>query len=169
MMLTEVPRGMMLTEVPGDPVARIYDFGTHPAGFFLLDGPAARVLFIGRDGRVIRTVGRHGGAPGEFREASRATSAKDGRLAVLDPPFVTVFCTSGEVTARFMTRPTLGSLVWACRDSILVFSGHGNVVPGSHVPALEFYRDDGTPVGVSATWPKWSRSINNSIASLAMS
>lgn len=163
------PVGLMLTDVPGEPVARIYGFGIHPAGYFLLDGPAARVLFIGRDGRVVRAMGRHGGAPGEFREASDAMAASDGRLAVLDPPTITVFSPSGEVKARFMTRPTLGELVWACRDSMLVFSGHGNVVPGSQVPALEFFRDDGTPVGVSAAWPRWSRSMNNSIASLAMS
>lgn len=163
------PVGVVLADVPGDPVARIYGFGTHPDGYFLLDGPAARVLLIGRDGRVSRSLGRHGGAPGEFRDASLAIAAADGRLAVLDPPFITVFKKSGEVRARFMTRPTLGPLDWACNDSLLVFAGHGDLAPGSKVPALEFFRDDGTPVGASAAWPRWSPSMNNSIAGLAFS
>lgn len=163
------PTGVMLTEVPNAPVARIHGFGAHLDGYFLLDGPNARLLLIGRDGKVTRTIGRHGGAPGEFRGAHRAAAAADGRLAVLDPPFVTVFGRSGEVNARFMTRPTLGSLEWACNDSLLVFAGHGDISPGSKVPALEYFGGDGKLVGASPTWPRWSRSINNSIAALAIS
>ncbi len=50
------PVGVVLADVPGDPVARIYGFGTHPDGYFLLDGPAARVLLIGRDGSKHVTI-----------------------------------------------------------------------------------------------------------------
>ncbi len=163
------PVGVVLADVPGDPVARIYGFGTHPDGYFLLDGPAARVLLIGRDGRVSRSLGRYGGAPGEFRDASSATAASDGRLAVLDPPFITVFSKSGDVRARLMTRPAVGTLKWACNDSILAFSGRGDVLPGSKTPAVEFFSDDGRPVGGTRPWPRWSPSMNNSIAGLAFS
>jgi hypothetical protein len=112
-------RGVPLQGVPGVPVARMYDLDAHGDGYVLLDGPNARLLFVSATGDVLRAIGRHGGAPGEFRDAQRAASARDGRVAVLDPPFVTVLDASGRVSSKFTTRPSLGGVSWGSSATVM--------------------------------------------------
>lgn len=51
----------------------------------ILDGEARRVVVVAPDGTLLRTVGREGEGPGEFRFPSALAVLPDGSQAVFDP------------------------------------------------------------------------------------
>lgn len=48
------------------------------ANLHILDGQAARILVVGPDGSLVRTVGRQGEGPGEFNRPTELIVAHDG-------------------------------------------------------------------------------------------
>jgi hypothetical protein len=148
------------------PVAVVTDLGAYRDGYFLVDHRNARILLIDSAGAIRTVFGRHGGGPGEFRLPISAAAAMDGRLAILDAPFVTVVDSDAKILHRFQTRPSLGSIAWVCGDSMLAYVGYGDASAREPVRIAELFRDDGTPLFSRGTWPKWSEEINNSISLL---
>ena len=72
---------------------------TDPAGnVYLLDKQLSEVKVFSRDGGYLRTVGREGEGPGEFRAGLGLFFTPEGRLAVLQgaPPKVVLFTAAGE-------------------------------------------------------------------------
>ncbi len=73
-----------------------------PAGVYVADPVAGRVLRYRRDGSLAFTVGRRGGGPGEYRNIRDVEVDADGRAWVLDPRAgrVTVLDTAGRIVAQ---------------------------------------------------------------------
>lgn len=65
----------------------------------VLDVLDSRVVVIGTDGQLVRSVGRKGEGPGEFRHISALAVWRDGRLAVPDQDHaaIQVFSPEGEL------------------------------------------------------------------------
>ena len=53
--------------------------------FWVLDGQASELRVFSPTGEYVRTVGRAGGGPGEFRQPVRVDEGPDGNLWVMDP------------------------------------------------------------------------------------
>lgn len=86
-----------VTALEADPLGRIY----------VLDGQAQEVRVFNPDGTHLRTIGRKGGGPGEFKQAIGMLWAPDGRLWVVDPS-----------NARYSVIDTAGRYVSAHRRTI---------------------------------------------------
>lgn len=69
-----------------DVFGRITAFTVDAAGrFWVLEGQSQELRVFDASGRHVRTVGRRGGGPGEFRQAVRVDHAPDGHIWVADP------------------------------------------------------------------------------------
>ncbi len=162
------PKGSQISGVPSSPIVFVSQVGLSTHGFYLVDGDNARVLFADRNGRVQRSVGRHGGAPGEYRNMSTAAATVDGRMAILDLASITLLDSSGAFFKRFFVRPSLGSIRYVCHDSLLAFVPFGDVRKNSQIPVVSLYSLNGTLVREVGVWPSWSKNVNNSISQFAV-
>ena len=65
--------------------------------FWVLDGQASELRLFSASGEYVRTVGRPGGGPGEFRRPFRVDEGPDANIWVLDPQNarVSVFDSTG--------------------------------------------------------------------------
>ncbi len=65
--------------------AGVADVGFDGRGnLHVLDRESGRVVVVDREGRHLRTVGRQGDGPGEFRQPGAMAVARDGRVVVFD-------------------------------------------------------------------------------------
>ncbi|UCG86905.1 MAG: 6-bladed beta-propeller [Gemmatimonadota bacterium] len=81
---------------------------------WVLDDQALEIRVFDREGRYVRTVGREGGGPGEFRAPQAIHRSPDGNMWVPDPRNnrVSIFDTSGTyVEGRYMSGG-FGSTRW---------------------------------------------------------
>ena len=95
---------------------------------YVLDRGASRIVVVDREGRHLRTVGRPGDGPGEFRMPAAMAVATDGRVAVFDMGHraLLVFDRSGEFDRAVATDIREG-----LPGSTLVFHPAGGVVSAS--------------------------------------
>lgn len=80
----ELTDSVVLRASTDDPVAEASKIVTWGDGLALVDGMQGNVKTFDRDGVLIRTVGRPGDGPGEFRRPVDAVVLEDGALVVLD-------------------------------------------------------------------------------------
>ncbi|GBD33061.1 hypothetical protein HRbin33_02040 [bacterium HR33] len=78
-----------LADVPlqpdeSDPIGYAIDLAVSSRGAFIVDRQQANIKYFSRDGKLIRTLGRAGNGPGEFRRPYGAALLSNERLAVLD-------------------------------------------------------------------------------------
>lgn len=84
--------------------------------FWVLDGQASELRVFSAAGEYVRTVGRAGGGPGEFRQPVRVDEGPDGNMWVMDPQNtrLSVFDSSGaylrglRVAGGFVIMPWQG-------------------------------------------------------------
>lgn len=124
---------------------------TDPAGgtFYLVD-PADQVIRVyGRDGVAVRSLGRKGGAPGEFEMIRNLVPMPDGSLQVLDPLLSrrTVFGSDGAFlsSARIGLPPALDHPV-ALRPDGQLFANAAKQASADSMTALQLIAADGEVV-----------------------
>lgn len=123
----------------------IADVGFDGRGnLYVLDRESGRVVVVDREGRHLRTVGRPGDGPGEFRTPGAMAVARDGRVVVFDIGHraLLVFGADGELQ---------GSLPTDIRDGLpgrtLVAHPSGGVVSASGQGIRIMERGPGGVVG----------------------
>lgn len=81
---------------------------------WVLDDQAMEIRIFDRDGRYIRTVGREGGGPGEFRAPQAIHRAPDGTMWVPDPQNnrLSIFDTSGTYLEGRNMPGGFGTVRW---------------------------------------------------------
>lgn len=102
-------------------VARIFSFEVDNGGkLWVLDGQAQLIRVFDADGRLVRTVGRRGSGPGEFRQAVRIERGPDGHLWVTDPgnARLTVLDTTGTFVRAVNVPLGCFSLPWPGRFGV---------------------------------------------------
>ena len=80
----ELTDSVVLRALTDDPVAKVGKIVTWGGGLALIDEMQGNVKTFDREGALIRTVGRPGDGPGEFRSPVDAVVVEDGALVVLD-------------------------------------------------------------------------------------
>ena len=87
---------------------------------FVVDPSAHRVVVIGPDGELVRTIGREGEGPGEFDSPTEIAVWRDGRFAVLDLGHAAfqVFSPDGELE-RFVKLTNSSILLAMLRGTML--------------------------------------------------
>ncbi len=78
--------------------------GARPGMVAVADGQAKQILYFGRDGTFVRSVGRAGYGPGEFRTIRTLGASPDGTLCVWDVQMrrVTTFSASGQLQDSYV-------------------------------------------------------------------
>jgi len=139
-----------------DPLlGRITDIVTDAAGnSFLLDADMSHIQVVGPAGELLRTIGREGDGPGEFRNASELVFMPDGNVGVLEmmPGNVVVMDLFGEPRDSFRPGGDEGSPMMlpqhiaAGADGIVL--GHVSTSLGSETVVTAYtlarYLPDGT-------------------------
>jgi hypothetical protein len=109
--------------IGGDPEKEDYYFPKGTSGLavdeegklFISDWTNARVQMYDKNGKFIRTIGRKGQGPGEFRSPGRLQFDRSGRLCVFDYPAIQVFDQAGRFVEKIFSR--------AVNDPFLLSSG----------------------------------------------
>ncbi len=100
---------------------------------YVLDGQYQEIRVFNRDGDYVRTIGRTGGGPGEFRGAFGMSFDGDGRLWVADVP-----------NARYSVFDTSGAFITVYRREV---TRYGYRWEGGHVASGALYDYTGVTVG----------------------
>lgn len=103
---------------------RITGITTDAAGnAYVLDGDLSKIYVMSPQGELLRTIGREGDGPGEFRNADQVVEMPDGNLGVLQvmPGKVVVIDPFGEPRPTFRFGEAQGSP--------MMFPGHLEVAP----------------------------------------
>lgn len=85
------------------------------ANIFVSDWSNARVQMFDKNGQFLRTIGRKGQGPGEFRSPGRLQLDASGRLCVFDYPAIQIFDKAGRFVEKIASR--------AVNDPLLFSSG----------------------------------------------
>lgn len=83
------------------------------ANLHILDRQAARILVVGPDGSLVRTVGGQGEGPGEFNSPSELIVARDGSYTVLGLTQIDLLNPEGEFVRRVAMDPMTTGVVRA--------------------------------------------------------
>lgn len=135
----------------------------------VLDREAGRVVVVDREGRHLRTVGRQGDGPGEFRMPGAMAVARDGRVVVFDMGHraLLVFGPDGDflravptdirdgLPGRTLVVDRSGGVVSASGQGIRVMErGPGGVVGAPEgVPILRWpLEEDASPELIHRGW-----------------
>jgi hypothetical protein len=128
-----------------DMFGRIADIGVDDLGrIFVLDGQAAEIRVFDSTGAHVRTIGRKGAGPGEFRNPTGVRVRGDGTFWVIDPSNArfTLFDSAGMLrrTARRVSSSSMspwGGFV----DSLGNLAEHTHVLSraGEFLPAMVRY------------------------------
>ncbi|MFQ5599971.1 MAG: 6-bladed beta-propeller [Candidatus Krumholzibacteriia bacterium] len=92
------------SEAAGEFFGVIVDIAVDPSGdVYLLDRQLAEVKVFTRDGEFLRTIGREGGGPGEFRQPGALFFMPDGNVAVVQarPSGLVLLTKQGEPADEF--------------------------------------------------------------------
>jgi hypothetical protein len=84
----EVPGLVPVSTIPGDGsvLGEISDMDFLPDGkLLIMDGQARQLFVFSPSGELVRTLGREGSGPGEFRAATEVEVTPEGFIVVLDP------------------------------------------------------------------------------------
>lgn len=93
---------LRLTEGEDFYIGEIYDVAVREDGrIYVADGQAGHVKVFAADGTLLRTIGRQGEGPGEFRYPSRLELASGDSLYVMDARGVSVFSSEGDFEYAF--------------------------------------------------------------------
>ncbi len=82
---------------------------------WVLEGQAAELRVFDKNGAYVRTVGRSGGGPGEFRQPMRVDYGPDGNLWIMDPQNtrLSVFDSAGTYLQGLRTAGGFVIFPWA--------------------------------------------------------
>lgn len=97
-----------------DAFGRVAALDADGAGrIYVADGLSKDIRVFGSDGRHVRTLGREGSGPGEFRIISGMARSGDGRLWVMDPASsrLTVYDTTGALLATLRLELSLATTI----------------------------------------------------------
>lgn len=97
-------------------------------GVLVANEGSGELKFFDSQGRFVRSVGRAGEGPGEFRSLKRVAELEDGRIAALDIRLrrATVFAASGELERTFQVSSPVGEL--GPRVELFDFLHNGSLV-----------------------------------------
>ena len=126
---------------------------------YVLDAGARRVVVVGRDGALARTVGQEGEGPGEFRNPGSLAVFDDGSLAVLDVSWLHAFDAEGQfensapvITAQLGGALLSNAVVQPLSDGRVLLVSPASVrslPPGVVMPGVDFTEfDEGLPLNV---------------------
>ncbi len=96
---------ILLVEDPDDPIGIIKGLRIDQDRIYLMDTSQKRIMAFTIDGQFVRTIGRQGGGPGEFRQLF-TMDVRDGLIACFDQARsrITLFDTSGTFLNSFGAR-----------------------------------------------------------------
>jgi hypothetical protein len=117
------------SEAEGEFFGVIGQITTDPEGnVYLLDTQLSEVKVFSSDGAYLRTIGREGEGPGEFRQAQDMFFLPDGNLGVLQlaPGRIVVLSPQGEPMGDYPLPSTQGG---------------ASATPGGELYAVETYQD----------------------------
>lgn len=124
-----------IADVAVDPAKRV----------FVVDMRLQTVHVVDSSGRPLRTLGRAGDGPGEFRFPSRVTSGPDGHVFVLDQYSgrITEYSPSLELLRSFVLEGRVMIRSMIATTTSLIVSGADPSPRGNPAIIHEFSRDDG--------------------------
>lgn len=154
-------------------LTRINKIGIAPDGRIVIADPGSgKVRVYSPTGRLLRSLGRNGDGPGEFRSPTDAAFAEDGSLFVINfaPPRVTRFTPELELDTVFRIPDTEGLQdVYAVGDTLLFHMLRR--IPRAY--KYEWYNRDGEKLGrfhrehmLVSEVPYW-RNATNEIATIS--
>ncbi len=91
---------------------QVYDFIVDRAGrMWVYDTPTNRLFLFAADGKLLKTIGRKGGGPGEFNGDGGMVATSDTGLAIWDPQNARVssFAASGDFRTSWRTPAGFGT------------------------------------------------------------
>ena len=93
---------ILLVEDPDDPIGVIKGLRVDQDRIYLMDTSQKRIMIFTTEGQFVRTIGRQGGGPGEFRHLY-TMDVKDGLIACFDQSKrrITLFDSSGVFLNSF--------------------------------------------------------------------
>ena len=96
---------ILLVEDPDDPIGVIKGLRIDQDRIYLMDTSQKRIMVFTTEGKFIRSIGRQGGGPGEFRQLF-TMDVRDGLIAGFDQARrrITLFDSSGVFLNSFGTR-----------------------------------------------------------------
>lgn len=96
---------ILLIEDPDDPIGVIKGLRIDQGRIYLMDTSQKKIMVFTTAGQFVRTIGRQGGGPGEFRQLF-TMDVKDGLIAGFDQARrrITLFDSSGTFLNSFGTR-----------------------------------------------------------------
>ena len=96
---------ILLVEDPDDPIGVIKGLRIDQDRVYLMDTSQKKIMVFTTEGKFIRTIGRQGGGPGEFRQLF-TMDVRDGLIACFDQARrrITLFDSSGVFLNSFGTR-----------------------------------------------------------------
>ena len=107
-----------------DPVGSVSGIAELGDEYVLLDGIQANLKIFSRGGQLIRTVGRHGEGPGEFRTPNHLAVRAPDRILVFDSGLqrASLFSSEGRLIRTF-TVPIarVGAVLFSADDRIAFF------------------------------------------------
>lgn len=103
----------------------------------VLNGGSADVRYYSAGGEHLRTSGRRGEGPGEFRRPVRLIALADDSVLVVDGTRATVLDAEGSYARDFTTAQTRASVVGRLADGRLVATQGAIVAPGEIEAGLQ--------------------------------
>ncbi len=96
---------ILLVEDPDVPIGVSKSLRVDQDRIYLMDTSQKRIMVFTTEGRFVRTIGRQGGGPGEFRQLY-TMDVRDGLIACFDQARrrITLFDSSGVFLSSFGTR-----------------------------------------------------------------
>lgn len=141
---------VQLKTTKDDPVGRVGRIIRWHGTIVIIDEFQDNLKVFDTSGALLRTIGRAGDGPGEFRQPTWGAELSDGSLAVLDLPrvYVSLFAWPGKFTSGWFIHGTFPGGVAVLGDTLVISA---TLVANRRVDTtsdeVQFYRMDGTPVG----------------------
>ncbi len=115
--------------------------------FYVVDRTDGLLKAFGSDGRLVRSIGRHGGGPGEYEMVRNILVARDGSIQVLDMVLGrrSVFGRDGEVvsTTRVPLPPAFSHSAVLRSDGQLAISAVSTAAAAGWVNAVQLIDAEG--------------------------
>ena len=162
--VVEVVSSVTLAPAADDPIGLASDIAVLPEGVAVADRLQSNVKVFDWEGQLVRSFGRAGTGPGEFRSPGALAALPDGRLAVLDVgrgASVSIWDATGQFVAGWQVAGIPRSIDYV-QDGWLIVGGavQSGGPPGTRARAQAFGLD-GTPRGEYGTLPptgnRWER------------
>jgi hypothetical protein len=113
--VAELARDLAIGVADGDDhymIGGIDDIAVAPNGvMYVLDRSVPALRVYDAKGKFVKTIGRNGSGPGEFRSAAAIAVARNGNVLLWDPgnARINVYTAAGDVVTSWPTRGNTGS------------------------------------------------------------